>query len=308
MHKGQEEKNLVINGAIDFLDLTGNTTLINSFPTMKNDVVHFKANVADMNVQIGISQGDITGITANQQHAKAFMAKLLADTIYAPATRYARGIGDDEMLLLFKHSESQIKNYALSGVVPYVTRGIDKAEELIGSTPAFVTSTEMTADIIEAAREAVATFAGFLGQAKLMNRDIRRALHKIDTIQKEIWDFDFENLLDDAHHFSATNPEFVEGLAMILKIDDLPTSHTGINGYGHDVDGNVIEGGAIYIMGLEGRAPMSFDILGYYHDDTFKWGTYHIKFTHPNFLDKMVTATIPRGRKVVVNVVMERVS
>ena len=306
MHKGQEEKNLVISGAIDFVDLPANETLINSFPTMKNDVVHFKANVASMNVQIGISQGNITGITTNQQNAKAFMAKLLADTIYAPATRYARGIGDADMLLLFKHSESQIKNYALSGVVPYVTRGIDKAEELIGSTPAFVTSTEMTLEIITAARAAVEAFSGFLGQAKLMNRDIRRALHKIDAIQKEIWDFDFANLLDDAHHFSATHPEFAEGLAAILKIDDLPTSHTGINGYGHDVDGNVIEGGAIYITGLPERAPMSFDILGYYHDDTFKWGTYHIKFTHPDFVDKVVTVTIPRGRKVVVNVVMER--
>ncbi len=306
MEKRQEEKNLVINGAIDYLDLSGNTTLINSFPTMKNDVVHFKANVAGMNVQIGISQGDIRGITVNQQNARGSMATLLADTIYAPATRYARGIGDADLLLLFKHSESQIGHYALSGVVPYVTRGIDKAEELIGSTPAFVTSTEMTAGIITAARAAVEAFSGFLGQAKLMNRDIRRALHKIDAIQKEIWEFDFENLLDDAHHFSADHPEFAEGLAMILKIDDLPTSHTGINGFGHDVDGNVIEGGAIYITGLPERAPMSFDILGYYHDDTFKWGTYHIKFTHPDFVEKIVTVTIPRGRKVVVNVVMER--
>jgi hypothetical protein len=129
-------------------------------------------------------------------------------------------------------------------------------------------------------------------------------LNNIDDIQKKIFKFDFSNLIDDSHHFDDDHPDFSKGMIEATGIDDLPTEHTGINGFAHNIDEKPIIGGAIFNLDLPDRKPLSFDNNGYYHDDTFKWGLYRFKFTHPEYQDIIDTINIPRGRKVVHNIIM----
>ena len=304
MRKAQEAKNNTIVIVDDYCSTPDNVTLINSFGTMKDDVNHFRVNIKEMNFQIGISQTDFTGNTTNQTKARAELAKFLAANICAPSARYARSINDSDLELIFKHSEAQLKHYAISGVIPLVTTIIDKANDLLTNVPAFTVYTGIIAQNITDANALKETLRGFFGQAKLMKRAVSRALHQIDVIQKDIWEHDFVNLIDDSQHFNTTNPDFSKGMVTATAIDDLPTEHTGINGFGHDKDGNVIIGGSITNIDMPSRPPMKFDNLGYYHDDTFQWGVYRFLFTHPDFQDQTKTVTIPRGKKIVQNVIM----
>ena len=306
MDKDLEAKKKVCVIVDDHFKVEAIKDLIDTYLVMKNDVIHFRLNVSSFDEQYNISNQDTKGITDNQKHAIANMADFLAPTICSPAARYAKSIEDSEMRLFFKHSAPQIKSYGISGIENWVITIVDKAALLLANVPAFGTFTGITTGNITDARGYILTMSGFLGQAKLVQRNKNRALQKARAFMKEIFEEDFINLLEDADHFHATHPDFTKDLAAMMKIDDMPTSHTGINGYGHDVDGIVIVGGEIFNMDMPERAPMTFDNLGYYHDEIFKWGTYRYKFTHPNFVDKIVTVTIPRGRKVVVNVVMER--
>ena len=292
MNKTQEAKNNTIVIVGDYCTEIGNAKLISQFQTMQDDVKHFNGNVDDMNKQIGISQTDFTGNTTNQDKARADLAKFLAETICAPSARYARSIPDAALELIFKHSESQLQHYALSGIIQLVTTIIDKANNLFTNDPDYPTSTGITAQNISDASDLRDTLKGCFGQAKLMKRAVSRALHQIDVIQKDIWDHDFPNLIDDSQHFNTTSPDFSKGMATATTIDDLPTEHTGINGFGHDKDGNVLLGGSITNLDMPLRPAMKFDNLGFYHDSTFQWGTYRYKYSVPNFTDQILTVTI----------------
>jgi len=304
MNKDQEAKNNTITIVEDYCNETDNATLINSWGTIKDDVIHFKQNKIDLGVQIGIAQTDFTGNTTNQNDTRDKIAKYMFDNICAPSARYARGINDSNLEAIFKHSEAQMKHYAINGIVPFMKTIIDKAEELLNSTPAYVTSTDMTAQKITDANALKDKLAGYLGQAKLMQRAVRRALHQIDVIQKDIFDHDFVNLIDDSQHFNSTNPDFSKGMLTATKIDDLPTEHTGIQGFGHNVAGDVVIGGTIANLDMPDRPAMTFDNKGYYHDHTFQWGTYRYKYSVPGYVDQIITITIPRGKKIVQNVIM----
>jgi hypothetical protein len=304
MNKDQEAKNNTVIIVDDYCAEADNAALIDSFLTMKNDVIHFRQNKTDLNQQIQISQTDFTGNTTNQDNTRDQLAKYMADNICTISARYARSINNADLELVFKHSESQMKRYSVNSIIPFMKTIIDKAEDLLTNVPAYVTFTGMTTAIITEANRLKGVLDGYLGQAKLMQRAVRRSLHQIDVIQKDIWDHDFPNLIDDSHHFATSNPDFPKGLLTATKIDDLPTEHTGIQGFGHDVDGNVIQQGTITNLDMPDRAPMKFDNLGYYHDHTFQWGTYRYKYSSPGFVDQIITITIPRGRKIVQNVIM----
>ncbi len=304
MNKDQEAKNNTVIIVDDYCAEPDNVTLINSFQTIKDDVILFRQHRDDMNEQIQISQTDFTGNTTNQNNTRDALAKYMFDNICSISARYARSINDADLELIFKHSEAQMKHYHLNSIVPFMKTIIDKAEDLLTNDPAYVTSTDMTTAKITEANRIKGVLNGYLGQAKLMQRAVRRALHQIDVIQKDIWDHDFPNLIDDSHHFATSNPDFPKGMLTATRIDDLPTEHTGIQGFGHDEDGNVIQQGTITNLDMPDRAPMHFDNLGYYHDHTFQWGIYRYKYTSPGKVDQIITITIPRGRKIVQNVVM----
>jgi hypothetical protein len=304
MNKTQEAKNNTIHIVNDYLKEDANKALIQSWDTMKDDVEKYFANVSALDIQIAISQTDFTGITTNQTEAKATLAKYVANMICAPSCRYARNKGDNDLLVFFKHSEYQLKRYALSGITQLAGSIISKSDDMLHNVPEYASSTGIVAENITTANGYNDALTALLGQAKLMQRAVDRSLAEIDSIQKLIWDFDFPNLIDDSHHFDETNPDFSKGLIDAIKMDELPTEHTGINGFVHDADGNVIIGCSVTNLDLPDRKPMLTDNLGYYHDDTFKWNTYRYKYSHPNFVDQVVTVKIPRGRKVVQNVIM----
>lgn len=304
MNKIQEAKNNTINIVDDYCAEPDNHTIIISFGTMKDDVLLFLENKRLMNIQIGISQTDFTGNTTNQKNAKEAQSKYLFDNICALSARYARSINDANLELIFSHTESELNHYKISGIIPYVTTIIDKANYLLLNVPAYVTSTGITDAIITQANLNKTTLSGYMGQAKLMQRAVNRSLHQIDVIQKDIFEHNFEDMIADAQHFNTTNPDFSIGLKDATKTDDLPTSHTGINGFGKDKDGNPIIGGTITNIDMPLRAPMTFDNLGYYHDSTFQWGTYRYKYEHPDFQTQIKTLTIVRGETFVQNIIM----
>jgi len=306
MDKDLEAKRKVCTILDDFLKQETIADLVDSYPIMKTDVTHFRLNVGNFDVQFNISNQDTKGITDNQTHAIGNLADFLAPTICSPAARYASSIHDSELRLFFKHTEYQINRYGLTGIEDWVKSMINKAEELLTNVPAFGTLTGITTGNITQARAYILAMSGFLGQAKVVQRNKNRALQKARAFMKEIFEEDFINLLEDADHFHATHPDLTKDLAAMMKIDDMPTEHTGINGFGHDVDGNAIIGGEIVNLDMPDRAPMTFDNLGFYHDSIFKWGTYRYKYMHPDYVDLIKTVTIGRGKKVVVNVVMER--
>ena len=304
MNKDQEAKINTVNIVVDYLAIPANTTLVNSFLTMKHDVEHFIQDVKELNRQIGISQTDFTGITTNQTDARHALAKFIATQICAISARYARSISDSDLELIFKHTEAQLKRYALSGIIPLVDTIITKSDQLLADVPAYATFTGITNTTITDATTLRDKLNNIMGQAKLMKRAVSRSKKQIDVVLNDIFHHDFDDLLDDAQHFSISSPDFIKGLKQSMNIDDLPTEHTGINGFGHDKDGNVIIGGSITNLDLPERTPLKFDNLGYYHDDTFQWGTYRFKYSHPDFQDQIITITIPRGKKIVQNVIM----
>ncbi len=304
MNKTQEEKNNTISDADELFRKSENVTLINSYPTMKNDVIKFNAKKAEIDGYVIISQTDFTGFTANQKAAQLAMAKFVYPTICAPSKRYGRDIGDSNILKKFNYSEFRLGRYKISGVVQLVNGILDFSEILVDTVPAYVTSTEITSDNIEDGRALVVALNGCIGKSATAKDAVESALEKITVKQRDMWDIIFPNLLDDSQHFRTTNPDFVDAVAKVIKINKLPTQHTGISGYGTDVNGNVIIGGSITNLDLPLRPAMSFDNLGFYHDEIFKWGTHRYKFTHPLFKEQILTITIPRGRKVVRNVVM----
>ena len=304
MNKDQEAKNNTIKIVENYCNETDNATLINSWVTIQDDVNLFMDHKKELGNQIQISQTDFTGNTTNQNNTRDKIAKYMFENICAPSARYARSISDADLETLFKHSESQMKHYALNGIVPFMKTIIDKAEALLNSTPAYVTSTDMTDAKILAANALKDSLSGYLGQAKLMQQAVQRSLNQIDIIQKDMWEHDFVNLIDDSQHFNSTNPDFSKGMLTATKIDDLPTEHTGIQGFGHNVAGEVVIGGTITNLDMPDRPAMTFDNKGYYHDHTFQWGTYRYKYSVPGFVDQIITITIPRGKKIVKNVIM----
>ncbi len=306
MNKDLEAKANAVHGVKALCSQEPNAALIEGNQTAKTDYLHFLTNEQKMNVLIALTLFDFTSLTDFQKAAKAELAKYLVDKICATSTRYGRATNSPTFMAIFNHSESQFIYYKLSGIVPLAESIINKATQQLADDEDYGTATGITTAILTKATALKNTLNDALGKEKVAERAVETALDNLEILFKEIWKYDFKNLIDDAHTFNETNPEFLENLLKVTKINDLPTSHTGINGFGHDVDGLVINGGAIFNMEMPERPPMTFDIKGYYHDDTFQWGTYHYKFTHPDFLDLIQTVTIPRGRKVVLNVVMQR--
>ena len=178
--------------------------LILTYLTMKNDVVHFKVNVDAMNVEIEISLTDFTAISRNQKIARVNLGAYLFPKICAPSMRYARGIGDEVMMAIFEPTASQLKKIPLTTIMERTKVIIDRAEVLLTTVPAYVTLTGMTTEIIDGARLLQTAMEALLGKAKSMKKEVSRAKTKIKKIQRDIWDFDFANLMDDAQHFNDT--------------------------------------------------------------------------------------------------------
>jgi len=307
MNKIQEAKNNTITIVEDYCLEEENATIIDSWDTIKNDVLLFREHKVDLAKQIQISQTDFTGNTTNQDNARDAIAKYLFENICTPSCRYARGINDADLLAIFKHSESQMQRYSINSIIPFVETIINKAEYLMLNVPAYVASTDMTAPKILASNALKGTLSGYLGKAKLMQRAVNRSLHQIDVIQKDIFDHDFINLIDDSQHFNTPNPDFSKGMLTATNVDDLPTTHDGIQGFGHNELDEVLIGGSITNLDMPERAPMKFDNLGFYHDDTFRWGTYRYKYSVPGYIDQIITVTIARGEKKVQNIIMVRI-
>ncbi len=304
MKKIQSAKANVINLVINFVDNPDTAALIMTYLIMKNDVVHLKLRKTEMEVHITIALTDFTAITASQKTARKNMAEFIYDKINAPSLRYFRGIDDAENYAVFDTTKSKFKKITLSKVIEKTDSFIDKAEEFLESTPAYVTATGMTSDIISDARDYRDALNGFLGKAKVMKNKVSDSLAKITKIQKEIWEFDFVNLMDDAQHFNATHPELAIGLAKAMKIDDLPTQHTAIFGTITDEAGNPVIGATVVNLDMPQRAPMVTNNLGEYRDEIFKWGIYRYKYTHPTKVEQIHTISIKRGKKVMKDVVM----
>ncbi|MEI8201970.1 MAG: carboxypeptidase-like regulatory domain-containing protein [Bacteroidota bacterium] len=305
MDKILEGKHNTTNLIFSFVTYGPNVSIINTFNTMKNDVNIFKGKKVVIENTIMLTLGDFKGITKDQTKARGKLGKTLADTICIPSLRYARGIDDGDLIEIFKYTESQLKRWSLSSVIQLVDVIINKSEELL-NVPAYVTSTEITTDNIDDARALRDVLSGLLGKAKLEKKNIGIALKKLESLFDDLWDNDLPNLLQDSAHFSSTYPEFVKGMAEVIKIDDLPTSHTGISGTLTDADGNPVIGATVVNLDMPDRKPMVSNNVGLYSDEIFKWGTYRYKFMHPDFKDKIITVSIGRGKKVVVDVVMVR--
>ena len=226
------------------------------------------------------------------------------DNICAPSMRYFRGINDPVLYAEFDTTRSRFKKIGLSTIIDKTDGFINKAEELMGSSPAYVTATGMTEEIITDSRDLRDVLNGFLGKAKAMKISVSDALQEITKIQKNIWDFDFVNLLDDAQHFNATHPELAIGLAKAMKIDGFPTQHTAIFGTITDIAGNPVIGATVVNLDMPQRAPMITNNLGEYRDEIFKWGVYRYKYTYPTMVEQTHTIAIKRGKKVMKDVVM----
>ncbi|MEI8204233.1 MAG: hypothetical protein WCH34_14520 [Bacteroidota bacterium] len=306
MDKIQEGKNLTCNELEAFLNNTENAQRVNGWIPLKNSCLHFKGNLVLVQEQIGISQFDFTQITADQNTARINCAEFMNENICSGSRSYFRKLGDKTSLGIFKPTVSKMSNYPLSGVISFLTNMINKAEYLMTNVPAYATATGIDAGTISDANDLKDILSGLLGKAKEKQNQIDVALEKITEIQKEIWEFDFPNMIDDAQHYNSTFPDFSKQMAEIMKIENLPTSHTGINGYMHDEDGNVIIGGTITNLDMPDRKPMVTDNLGYYSDQEFKWGVYRYKYSHPDFHDQIITIKITRGKKFVQNVIMKK--
>lgn len=306
MEKTQEAKNLTCDQLEAYLDNEDNAQLIEDWGPLKNSCLHFRGNLVIMRVQIGISQYDFTQITLDQDKAQVNCAEFMNEKICSTSRSYFRKKNDDTSLGFFKPTLSKMSNYPLSGVIPFLTTMINKSEYFMTNDAEYADETGIDAEIISDANDLKDILDGFLGQAKMKQSEVDRALERITLIQKNIWEFDFPNMLDDAQHYNSTHPDFSKGMAELMKIDDLPTSHTGINGLMHDEEGNVIIGGIITNLDMPDRKPMVTDNLGYYSDQEFKWGVFRYKYTHPNFIDQIITIKITRGRKYVQNVIMKK--
>ncbi len=306
MDKVVEAKHNTTDRVSDYLKVEENAELIETYDAMAEDVAHYNSNVLELNAQIIISQFDIKGLTVNQKASIVDVSEYINQFISAPSRRYARKIKDNDLLAVFKLSDRGIALQNLSEIIPTITTIINKAEKLIDTVPAYAASTEITTEIITEANLLKTTASGFLGQAKMKQGQVRVALERIDEVLKDIWEFDFPNMLDSAQHFNKDHPEFSMGLAKLMKIDNFPTSHTSILGYMKDASGNPIIGGTVSNLDLPKRKPVTTDNLGYYEDISFKWGTHRFLYTHPEYKDKTIITTIAQGQKFEQNVVMEK--
>ncbi|MEI8203607.1 MAG: hypothetical protein WCH34_11375 [Bacteroidota bacterium] len=304
MDKEIEAKLNATNVVNSYIDEDEHAALIETDDAMKEDVLHYKGNIADLGVQVEIAQFNYKGITANQTTAIVNLAEYLNQHICAPSRRYARKIKDNNLLSIFKPTDSTIKGVALSEVISVAKSVIDKAETLIATVPAYATSTKITTLVITEANSLKTNVSGLLGQAKSKRAEVGVALGKISDIIKDIWEYDFPNMLDSAQHFNTDHPEFSKGLARVMKINSLPIEHTGIHGYMKDADGNAIIGGTVKNLDNPKREAVTTNNLGYYEDIQFKWGVIRFQFLHPDFKTQIATLEILRGRKLEYNVVM----
>jgi len=273
-------------------------------PTTTEDVGVLAADKAALEIQIGYSLIDPVGITQNQDDAKAAVSKYIFETICAPSMRYARNVGDHDLEVFFKHTEAMMFKYSLTALGPLVDTLLAKALLLFNTVPAYVTSTGMTVLKVTGGTNLNIAYKGWLGKAKIAEKAVNAALVQIDVIQKRIWDVDFPNLMNDSFVFSTSHPAFGPGLAIAMKIDDLPTEHTQIQGFGHDAEGNVLIGMTVTNLDLPTQLPMVTSNVGFYHDDTFQWGVYRYQFSMPGKITQIITEEVLRGRTSIINVVL----
>ncbi len=284
--------------------LSENSIEIATYDTMQEDVDTFIADKALLEEQIVIAMVDPAGIAENQMDAKRADSKYIFESICSPSMRYARTVGDHDMERFFKHTEAMLFKYSLTALGPLVKGILDKATLLVATVPAYVTSTKITTLIITGGTNLNETYKGWLGKPKLAIKAKNAALLEIDVIQKRIFEIDFVNLMDDATFFNVSNPALREGLAASMTIDDLPTEHDGIEGFGHDEFGEVLIGMTVTNLDMPLRPAMVTNNIGFYHDDTFVWGTYRYRFDMVGKVSQTITVVIKRGETTVVNVVL----
>ena len=304
MDKYQIAKNNTCEVVEGFLIDTTNAAIIATNDTMLGDKVTFLADKALLEEQITIALVDPAGIAEDEMAAKAALAKYIFDTVCAPSHRYFVTVGDHYLAHFFKHTEAMLFGYSLTALGPLVKGLLDKATELVASTPAYVTSTKLTTLKIGAGTTLNTAFKGWLGKPKLAIKAKNEALAQIDVIQKRIFEVDFVLLLDDATFFNVTHPSLRDNLKIAMRIDDLPTEHDGIEGYGHDEHGEVLIGMTVKNLDMPLRAAMVSSNVGFYHDDTFVWGTYRYKYELAGKVSQTKTVVIARGETTVVNVVL----
>ena len=306
MKKSAKEKTNTIYGAVELSSKPENVDFINTNDTTKDDVTHFLRKSSEMNVEIGKSKINTSGITKNQNQSRGVLGKFMSDKICSSSMRYSHEKNDNELMSIFNHTESQIKRYGLSGVMPLCTAILDKSEYLLANDPNYTTRTKITAPIILQGRGLMSNLAGYLGQAKNAAESKSTALLNVDAIQKGIFEYNFKNFINDSHFFINDYPDFANTLVYSTSIDALPTQHTGINGDMQDEDGNPVIGALRINLDLPNRKAVQSNNLSFYSDSKFIAGLYRCKFMHPNFVEVIVTLKIIRGQKAILNVVMKK--
>ena len=304
MDKDQIAKNNTCEVVEEFVNDTDNAAIIITNDTMQTDKDTFLADKILLEEQITIALVDPAGIAEDEMAAKSAVSKYIFETICAPSHRYAVVVGDNDMQHFFKHTESMLFSYSLTSLGPLVKGLLDKAALLIVSTPAYATSTKITTLKITGGTTLNDAFKGWLGKPKMAIKAKNEALVQIDIIQKRIFEVDFALLLDDATFFNVTNPSLREGLKVAMRIDDLPTEHDGIEGYGHDEHGEVLIGMTVTNLDMPLRPAMVSSNIGFYHDDTFVWGTYRYQYAMAGKVSQTKTVVIARGETTIVNVVL----
>ncbi|MEI8202799.1 MAG: carboxypeptidase-like regulatory domain-containing protein [Bacteroidota bacterium] len=306
MRKSIKEKAIAINGAVLFVTEDGNVTIINTNLTTKNDVAHFIVRAGDMNDEIEKALIDVKGVTKNQNTARSNLSVFMYDKICSPSLRYAREKKDDEIKAVFNYTRSKIAHYQLSEVVPFCNKIFDKATFLLANDTNYGTLTNITSGIVTEGRALLSIVNGYLGQPKNTRSNKNIALKNVRDIQKDIFEYDFENFINDASFFVEDYPDFAEAFVNITTISNLPTHHTALFGNILDEAGNPVIGCMVTNLDLPKRKSVISNNLGRYADERFRCGVYRFKFSHPLFEDKLAVLKINRGTKLEYNVVLKK--
>ncbi len=306
MDKSLKEKATTINNGVDFLTNPDNVAIIETNDTTDTDSDHYIAQAAEMNIEIGKAELDIKGITENQNNARGVLGKYMFEKICSPSLRYAREINDKNVKAYFNFTENKLTKYPLSGVVPFCNNIFNKSEALLSSDSTYTTITGITSGIITAGRAKLTLVEGFLGMPINARKAKGIALRNVKRIQDGIFDYDFENLYNDASFFVDAHPDFAKALRELSGITDLPTHHTGIFGVMSAENGDPIIGGQMVNLDLPKRKAVVSDNLGNYKDEIFRAGLYRFKYSHPDYIDVIITLKINRGMKVQQDVILKK--
>ena len=288
------------------LFIDSHDTEITAVPEMADDVDDLRDAVAEIEAGEDVQETDIRGITENVTKAKEDMAETII--IYAhKAIPLARKADRLDLVKILKREETYILKASKATALARA-RVIKKTLETNTSIftnikPADITDMDDKIEVFNTIKESPSDAIDTRKDDG--TKAIMTAYIKGNGALLNIYDFFYG-------HYQISQPALVKQLADLMKIEQEGVHHTGISCLFRDASlpvgdpASLIQGGLMKIVELNKQALS--DINGGAGIIKIKPGTYHIEFSKTGFVTQTLVIKIKRGKILMMEVLMVRVS